>query len=173
MRKIKRQYKKPKMPWNKERMDKEDLLIKNYGLRKKQEIWKLESILRSYRRRARNLAAKKDKVEEKILLDKLYKMGLLNKTATLDNVLSLKIEDIISRRLQTIILKKTIANTVKQARQLITHGHIAVDGRRITHPGFMVIRDMENKIEFYGKPLNKPEIKDVKTEVGVADGKGK
>jgi small subunit ribosomal protein S4 len=173
MRKIKKQFKKPRMPWDKERMDKEDLLIKNYGLRKKQEIWKFESILRSYRRRARDLAAKKDKTEEKILLDKLYKMGLLNKTATLDNVLSLKIEDIISRRLQTIILKKAIANTVKQARQFITHGHIAVNGRKITYPSFMITRDLEDKIEFYGKSLNKPEMKDVKTEVGVTDGKGK
>jgi len=154
MKKIKRKFKKPRAPWDKERMDKEDQLMKIFGLRRKHEIWKAESILRSFRRRARNLAAKRDKEQEKILLDKLYKMGLLDKNASLDDVLSLTIENLLGRRLQTIILKKNMANTPKQARQVITHGHIAVEGRRTIYPSFIVTRDLENQISFYkGSPI--------------------
>jgi len=123
--------------------------MKIFGLRRKREIWKAESILRSFRRRARDLAAKRDKEQEKILLDKLHKMGLLDKNADLDDVLSLTIENLLERRLQTVVLKNNMANTPKQARQIITHGHIAVEGRRTIYPSFIVTRDLEDKISFY------------------------
>ncbi len=159
MRKIKKKFKKPRRPWDKERMGKESVLMKTYGLRRKREIWKTESILRSFRRRARDLAAKKDKVQEKVLLEKLNKMGLLSKNASLDDVLSLSVENILERRLQTLVFRRNLANTPKHARQLITHGHIAVDGRRTIYPGFMVSRDLENKISIYegSKITTKPK----------------
>ncbi len=152
MRRLKKKFKKPRKPWDKERIEREKELKKNFGLRRKREIWKAESILRSFRRRARDLAAKKDKEQEKILLDKLYRMGLLEKNASLDDVLSLTVEDLLERRLQTIVFKKKLANTPKQARQLITHGHIAVDGRKTIYPSFFVTRELENKVSFYGTP---------------------
>jgi small subunit ribosomal protein S4 len=162
MRKIKKKFKKPREPWDKERMDREDAFMKTFGLRRKHEIWKAESILRDLRRRARNLAAKRDKVQEKILLDKLSKMGLLNKDASLDDVLSLTVENVLERRLQTMVLRKNLANTPKQSRQLITHGHIAVEDRKIVYPNFMVSRGLENKISLYSGS----KIKVVKPKTG-------
>jgi len=156
MRKIKKKLKKPIKPWDKERMDKESILLKTFGLRRKHEIWKAESILRSFRRRARDLAARRDKPQERILLDKLYKMGLLGKNADLDDVLSLTGENLLERRLQTIVFKKKIANTPKQARQFITHGHIAIEGRRTIYPSFFVTRELENKISYFeNSPIKK------------------
>ena len=156
MRRLKKKYKKPRKPWDKARIEKEKELMKKYGLRRKREIWRAEAILRNFRRRARELAAKKDKETEKILLDKLYRLGLLEKNATLDDVLSLTVEDILERRLQTMVFKKNLANTPKHARQLIVHGHIAVDGRRTIYPSFLVTRELEDKISFYkDSPLAK------------------
>ena len=66
---------------------------------------------------------------------KLKKLGILQETAVLDNVLDLTIEDILERRLQTIVFRKGLARTVFQSRQLITHGHVTIDERRITIPG--------------------------------------
>jgi small subunit ribosomal protein S4 len=172
MRKIRKKIKKPREPWNKERIDRENLLIKTYGLRRKKEIWKVESTLRSFRRRARNLAAKKDKTQEKILLDKLQKLGLLNKDATLDDVLDLTVEKFLDRRLQTFVLKNNLANTPKQARQLITHGHMAVDGRKIIYPGFVITPNLENKISFYGEPIKITKSKEISSKESVkSDGK--
>jgi len=162
MRKIRNKFRKPREPWDKERIEKENALMKTFGLRRKHEIWKAESILRSLRRRARNLAAKRDKIQEKILLDKLFKMGLLNKNASLDDVLSLNLENILERRLQIIILRKNMANTPKQSRQLITHGHIALEGRKIIYPNFFVSRELENKISFYSGS----KIKIIKPKTG-------
>jgi len=79
-------------------------------------------------------------------LAKLKKLGILQDTAVLDNVLDLTIEDILERRLQTIIFRKGLARTPFQSRQLITHGHITIDGRRVTIPGYIVPVQEEARI---------------------------
>jgi len=75
---------------------------------------------------------------ENELLTKLKRVGILQETAVLDNVLDLSIEDILERRLQTIVFRKGLARTIFQSRQLITHGHITIGNRRVTVPGYMV-----------------------------------
>lgn len=160
MKKQKKKYEKPLRPWDKTRIEEERKILQNYGLRRKREIWRAESILRNYRRLARNLAAKRDKEKEKILLDKLFRMGLIKKDANLDDILALTIENILERRLQTLVFKKGLANTSRQARQFIVHGHVAVDGRRSKWPSMIVLISEEKKISFYGKS----KIKGVKIE---------
>ncbi|MBL7169682.1 MAG: 30S ribosomal protein S4 [Candidatus Aenigmarchaeota archaeon] len=152
MRKIKKKFKKPLRPWDKDRIEEEKKLLQKYGLRRKREIYKSQSILRNYRRRARIIAAKNDKEGEKILLDKLHKMGMLERRdVDLGAVLDLKIDNILDRRLQTIILEMGLANTPLHARQLITHGHIAIDDRRTIFPSYLVPTEIEGKIGYYGK----------------------
>ncbi|MDH5634797.1 MAG: 30S ribosomal protein S4, partial [Candidatus Bathyarchaeota archaeon] len=69
-------------------------------------------------------------------------------TAVLDDVLDLSLEDILERRLQTIVFSKGLAKSIFQARQLITHGHIAIDRRRVPSPSYLVLRDEETKIAY-------------------------
>lgn len=147
MKRIRKKYEKPTRPWDKERIEKEKELIKNYGLKKKQEIWRAEFILRKYRRLARELTAKSDKDREKAIIGKLIKLGLLNDGASLDDILSLTVENVLERRLQTIVFRKGLANTVKHARQLITHGHVLIGERKIVYPSYLVSREEEGKIQ--------------------------
>ncbi|MBU5689880.1 MAG: 30S ribosomal protein S4 [Candidatus Aenigmatarchaeota archaeon] len=149
MRKIKKTYSKPRKPWDRARIEEERKLMKNYGLRRKREIWKAASYLRNFRQRARDLAARKNEEEQKKLLERLYRIGVLEKGASLNDVLGLTVENILERRLQTIVYKKGLANTLKQARQLIVHGHIQVDGKSTRFPSFLVTRDVEDKIGYY------------------------
>ena len=149
MRRFRRRYKKPKTPWDLHRIKDERKIINEYGLKRKKEIWIAESILRRFRERARELIAEKDKEKEKNLIEKLQKLGLLGKESGLDDVLALSVNDVLNRRLQTIAFKKGFGKTIKQARQLITHGHIAVDGRRIKFPGYLIPVQYENKINWY------------------------
>ena len=155
MKKQKKKFEKPLRPWDKTRIEEERKIVQTYGLRRKREIWRTESILRNYRRIARNLAAKRDKEKEKILLDKLFRMGLISKDANLDDVLALTIEKLLDRRLQTLVFKKGLASTPKQARQFIIHGHIALDGRRVKWPSTIVLITEENKISLYEKSTKK------------------
>ncbi|HDH91682.1 MAG TPA: 30S ribosomal protein S4 [Candidatus Aenigmarchaeota archaeon] len=147
MRRFKKKYQKPKKPWEKARIEEEKKLMKEYGLRRKKEIWRAEAILRKYRRMARELNARMDKEKEKILIQKLIRLGILNNGATLDDVLELSVKDILNRRLQTIVYKKGLANTIKQARQLIVHGHVYIKGRKVIWPSYLVPREEEDKIE--------------------------
>jgi small subunit ribosomal protein S4 len=62
----------------------------------------------------------------------------------------MKTENELERRLQTIVYRKGLARSPKQARQLITHGHIAVNGRKLTIPGDRVRRTEEAGVEYYG-----------------------
>jgi small subunit ribosomal protein S4 len=147
MKRQRKKYEKPKKPWDKERIEKEKEILKKFGLRRKKEIWIAEALLRKYRRLARELAAKKDKEKEKVLIGKLVKMGLLQENASLDDVLSLTVENILERRLQTILFRKGLANTIKQARQFIVHGKVKIGERKISYPSYLVPKEEENKIQ--------------------------
>jgi len=149
MKRQKKKYEKPLRPWDKVGIETEKKLKKDYGLRRKKEIWRAESILRNYRRIARSLAAKRDKEREKILLEKLINLGLIKPESSLDNVLALNIENILERRLQTLVFRKGLAHSTKQARQYIIHGHISLDGRRVRWPSTLVPLSDEGKISFY------------------------
>ena len=81
-------------------------------------------------------------------LAKCGRLGFLASDANLNDILALKDEDVLSRRLQTIVFEKGYASTIKQARQMIAHGHIFMNGHRVTVPGYLVTRAEESSIEF-------------------------
>lgn len=135
------------MPWDKARIDREKELMNNYGLKKKQELWRTEALLKKFRRMARSLIARRDEVKEKALIEKLAKLGVLKTNSTLDDVLVSTVENFLERRLQTVVFRKGLANSIKQARQLITHGHVKINGRKVVYPSYMVSTDEGEKMQ--------------------------
>ena len=151
MRRIRRKFQKPKAPWDSISIKEERIILSEFGLRKKRELRTAEEKLRGFRRRARELIAIKDDEKEKILVEKLLKLGILAKDKTgLDDVLGLTIKDILERRLQTIVFRKGIAKTAKEARQFIVHGRVSIDGRRTPFPSYIVSLGDETKIKVAG-----------------------
>lgn len=149
-RRIRKKYQKPRHPWRADMLEEEKKILKTYGLKNKKEIWRAETLTKSFRRHARKLFAFKTeqaKKEEKLLLDRLKRLNLLKGDATLDNVLTLKTEDVLGRRLQTMVFKKGFATTINQARQLIVHGHVSVKGEKVTAPSYLVTADEEDAIQ--------------------------
>jgi len=150
-KKPRKKWEGPKHPWRKEVLVQELKLLGTYGLRNKRELWRAQTIIRKFRHQARSLLAAPKEIREKVekaMLRKLYNMGLLPENATLEDVLSLTVEDLLERRLQTIVYKKGLARTIHQARQLIVHGHIAIAGRRVTSPGYIVSREEEELVDY-------------------------
>ncbi len=164
MKRQRRKYQTPTKPWDKERIGSEKTLLKNFGLKSKREIWKVQAVLRKYRRLARELVAKKDEKKEKVLMEKLVKFGVIDKDASLDTILGLTIDNFLNRRLQTLLIKKGLVNTSKQARQFITHGHVIIENRRVTYPSYMVPVNEEDKIILKINPVKK-----MVTESGTAN----
>ncbi|HEY3363330.1 MAG TPA: 30S ribosomal protein S4, partial [Methanosarcina sp.] len=84
------------------------------------------------------------------ILSKLIRYGIIKSDADIDDILSLKTENILERRLQTQVLRLGLARTIAQSRQFITHGHIAVNGRKATIPGMLISKEDEMHIGYYG-----------------------
>ena len=150
MRRLKKKLKRPRRPWDSTRLEEETKVLKEFGLRRKREIWSAEEIVRNFRRRARSLIAVRDEKKIKIMLDRLAYMGLIQKGQGLEHVLQLKVGDLLNRRLQTLVFRKGFAQTVNGARQSITHGHVYVGGRRTNFPAYIVPVEKEGMIEIRG-----------------------
>ena len=92
----------------------------------------------------------------------LSRIGLVEKTATLDDVLNLEIENLLARRFQTIVFKKFFFKTPYQARQAISHGHVLIGDRVINRPSYVVKIEEEESIKLtpesiFNKILSEPE----------------
>lgn len=149
-----KKYDSPLHPWKSERIKTERDLMKKYGLKNHREVWKAKTFLRKYRRQARDLLATigganpQMKKESEQLLVYLTKMSILPMGSSLDDVLSLDTENILSRRLQTLVYHRGFAMTAGQARELVSHGHVAIGERKVTIPGYLVTKDEEGKIGY-------------------------
>ncbi len=65
--------------------------------------------------------------------------------------------NLLERRLQTIVAKKNIAKTIKEARQMIIHKRIIVDKNVINIPSYLVPKDVESKIRIKTKKPRAPK----------------
>ena len=145
-------YNTPSHPWQKNRIEQEKTLIHQYGLKNKKEIWKANTKVRSMRRQARKLTAnasdEQAQKEKSLLLTKLNRLGMLEEGSGLEDILRMEPESFLDRRLQTQVYLQGLASTVKQARQLIIHGHISVDGAVNRVPGMIVTKLQEKMIRY-------------------------
>jgi small subunit ribosomal protein S4 len=122
-----------------------------YGLRNKREFWKMRTTLgnwRSIARKSRSLSKERAAEVQETLSKKLIRLGVVGPEARFEDVLSLTVEDLLKRRLQTIVFEKGFAKTIYQARQFIVHGHIQVVGKKIDSPSYIVKKEEEDFIGY-------------------------
>ncbi len=156
-----KKYEKPKRPFEKKRIEEEAKIKKEFGLKNKREIWKAEAKIKKIRNRAKKLITATEE-EQREFFEKLKKLGF--EVNSIADVLSLEKEDYLKRRLQTIVFKKGLARTIKEARQLITHKKVRVGEKIIDSPSYLVPVELEDKISIKQKEpkkekSNKEEIK--------------
>ena len=82
---------------------------------------------------------------------KLSRIGILTEDPSLDQVLDLTLENLLERRLQTVVFRKGMAASMHHARQLVAHGHIALDNARVTTPARLITVGEADRIEYTGK----------------------
>jgi len=136
-------YTKPKKAYEKSRIEDENKIVEKYGLKNKREIWKTAAKVNYFRRRAKALARESSE-EQEVLFNKLKNLGL--KTHSIADVLALTAEDLLTRRLQTILMHKKLANTMKHARQMIVHKKVMINGNYVNSPGYLVSVSEENHL---------------------------
>ena len=149
-KKQRKKFSKPNHPWQKERIEAEKEILKKYGLRRKYEVWKMDSMLKKFLHRAKTIIGERTSqsdIEKRQLLDRLHLMGLLKKDSKVEDVLNLTLKDFLERRLQTLVCRKNLAATMMQSREFITHEHIAVGSKKITTPSYLVSINEEPHIK--------------------------
>ena len=160
-KKQRKRYETPRFPWRGDRLGSELVVFGEFGLRNKRELWRNKTDLSNYRKTARSLLTAPPEQRQRLeqdLLGGLYRLGVLREDATIDDVLNLRVEDLLNRRLQTMVYRLSLAASPGQARQLIVHGHISVDGKRVTSPSYMVPRREEDRVEYSDRsPISNPE----------------
>ncbi|NPD87172.1 MAG: 30S ribosomal protein S4 [Asgard group archaeon] len=161
---IRRQRKKiitPGHPYDQARLERELPLVGEYGLRNKRELWKARTVLSKARQQARGLLALDPDIRsqrERELLSRLSRFGMLSESADLDSVLALDVKTVLDRRLQTIVFRIGLASTPYQARQFISHRHIAIDKGVVTSPSRLITVKEESGIAYAPRsPLNNPQ----------------
>src|SRR3989442_11879307 len=89
-------------------------------------------------------------------MDSLVRKGLIRLGSPLDDVLSLTVEDVLARRLQSMIFKRGMAVSPLQARQAIVHGHVVIGERRVTIPRYFLPREEGGKNKHLCAPPSPP-----------------
>ncbi|BCS90851.1 MAG: 30S ribosomal protein S4 [Candidatus Micrarchaeota archaeon] len=168
----KKTYITPRILWNRDRLAHDNSLVKEYGLKNMKELWIVQTEVSRIRAIARRLLAG-DEISPGLrenLLKRLIRYGIVKEGVTVDSLLDINEKDILERRLQTIVYRKGLAKTIKQARQLIVHGFISVDGRKINKPSYLIEVNKENTIGYYkGISIDNQNKKDEQSSNNEAD----
>jgi len=84
----------------------------------------------------------------------IYKKAIMKKGDTAENLIGL-----LERRLDAVVYRAKLSTTIFSARQLINHGHVKVNGKKVNIPSYLV--KAEDTIEI------KDKSKDIVTIVGA------
>ncbi|MGM0591556.1 MAG: 30S ribosomal protein S4 [Halobacteriota archaeon] len=147
-------YETPNHPYQGARIAEESDLLGRYGLKNKEELWRAQSELRNFRREARRLLGEAQgdvdaaAAAGEDFLARLRRLGILSEEDDISRILSLDVTDLLERRLQTVVYRKGLAHTPNQARQFISHGHITVEGARVTVPSKKVEVTEQDTVSF-------------------------
>jgi len=145
IKRFNKKYSTPRHLWRGERISEEAEVMDRYGLKNHKEIWRALFKLSRWRELARHLIISKDLKGTDELLNPIMNIGCL-KEKKLESVFEISLNDLLERRLQTVVYKKQLARTIKQARHLIAHKHILINNKVVNVPGYIVTKDEEDKI---------------------------
>lgn len=145
IRKQKKKYSRPKKPFESERISDENKVVEKYGLKNKKELWRAQAAISRLRNIAKTLITAPAE-EQEAFISRLAQKGFLSSGSKIDNVLDMKQEDWLDRRLQTVVFKKGLAKTAKHARQLVGHNYVKVGDRVINIPSYIVTLKEEKLI---------------------------
>ena len=71
------------------------------------------------------------------VLEKQFR-GYYEKAKKMEGIVGTNLLVLLERRLDNVVYRMGLAHTRRQARQLVTHGHIAVNGKRLDIPSALV-----------------------------------
>jgi ribosomal protein S4 len=86
--------------------------------------------------------------EKTDLVNSLCRQGLLVDGASIDDVLQINVEHMLSRRLQSVVYYRGLAPSMRAARNMIVHGHISIGEQKMTVPGYHIRKLEEEDLNY-------------------------
>lgn len=108
-------------------------------------------------REIRELADKIAKIDSKdpfrtevsaMLLEKLYVIGLIPTKWDLNNAVNITATGFCRRRLPVVMIRNKMSQNLKDATQMIEHGHVRVGPDVIKDPAYLVTRTLEDFVSW-------------------------
>lgn len=93
------------------------------------------------------IAAEDSEEAEKEVIKKANNLGLIRENDGLEGLLTLNVKDILDRRIQTAVNRRGHSDTARHARQMVVHGHVYVDGKRVNTPGYLLTQEEEEELQ--------------------------
>lgn len=148
--KIRKKYISHKQRWDKNTILSEAELVKDYALKNKKEIRRIELLVKKYKTIAKQLNREGSQTPmAQAFLNKLKTQGILSQeSSSLDDVLDITVRDFLERRLSNVVYKLKLAKSPKQARQFVVHKHVSIGDKVINSPAYLVSIDEVEKIQF-------------------------
>jgi len=165
MKRQKKKYSRPRKPFDKPRIEEENVLKEKYGLKNKKEIWKADAAIGRIRNLAKQLITKSEEDQNKFV-ERLKKRGF--QVENIADSLALNKEDWLKRRLQTIVFNKKLTTTPKQSRQFIVHKHVSIGNQIVNIPSYQVSLEEEPHIKLniiLKNDKEKSKIEKIKNEI--------
>src|SRR3989344_7071301 len=166
----KKLFSRPRKAYEKTRITEENKLLEKYGLKNKKEVWKALAKIKYFRRRAMDIV-KSPAEQQNHFFNKLKHIGL--KVDSIADVLALKVENILERRLPSVMANLGLTATARQARQFVVHRKVLINGNVVTVPSYIVPVSEEKLITLRTSlPKSKPKeaVSESKEEGAVSNG---
>lgn len=145
-----KKYSNPRKRYDGARIREENKLVEKYGLKNKREIWKVEAKVRYFRTRAKDLITAPLK-DQQALFRKLASIGL--SVQSIADILALTKEDLLKRRLTTVLAQRGLARTPQEARQMVSHRRVRIAGGVVSSPGYFISVHEESRLSVKGPSL--------------------
>jgi U3 small nucleolar ribonucleoprotein protein IMP3 len=137
--------------WKEERNIREAQVIRRYQLQDREDYMKYNKIVGMVTKLVNKIRSlpKEDEVRQKLsvsLMQKLYNMGVVSKESSLTAAENLTVSSFCRRRLPVVMVRLKMSETLREATQLIEHGHVRVGPHVITDQAFLVTRTFEDYV---------------------------
>lgn len=114
--------------------------------------------------RRRKISAFRRRLEEKQKIRFHYGVGerqlrtYVDRAGTMPGVKGHNLFSLLERRLDNVVFRLGLTPTIPAARQLVSHGHVRVDGKRVDRPSYQV--DVGETVSLSARARVRPSIEE-------------
>lgn len=92
------------------------------------------------------------------MLEKLYVLGLIPTKWDLEAASKISASAFCRRRLPVVMVRNKMSENIKNASQLVEHGHVRVGAEVVKDPAFLITRTMEDFVTWVDSSMIRQHV---------------